>query len=326
MKLNVLLEATVEEYEARLADAQHTIDEYLQAGEIIKPEFDKLKGVVGRAIEEIANKTIAQPYFHGSGNKWYDIDQSLGSLAYDLPHNAHDMLSFGKKLAKVKAKDQPPYRAAAAFFEKYKSIAEKMRELKGKVVTTAKKREDKKIADTKERDRSFNDSTTLVGVLKEHMGDYIAKAEELAGEQYDKWMAYLAKHGWDLDVVAPEPETKMSREQYQKMKRRREIIENMTDRDGGTHNLRKASSAKRKERVDRAHNDAEASYMEWIHKLIRLIGKPVETAQMEGNPWSGSILRVKCNDGEQQAYKTQMIINFSKYQLAFNQFPTRRIK
>lgn len=47
---------------------------------------------------------------------------------------------------------------------------------------------------------------------------------------------------------------------------------------------------------------------------------------MSGNIWTGTTLMVTTNDGEEQIWNTQMIINFSKYQKMFNQFPSRRKK
>lgn len=48
-------------------------------------------------------------------------------------------------------------------------------------------------------------------------------------------------------------------------------------------------------------------------------------ADMTGNPWHGSTLHVTCVDGEKQSWNTQMIINQSKYQKLFNQFPSRGV-
>jgi bifunctional DNA-binding transcriptional regulator/antitoxin component of YhaV-PrlF toxin-antitoxin module len=326
MKIQTLFETTLlQRAEEGIARLEPEVDEALQAGEIVNPKYKELNTRIGRDLEHIARDVVGT-HFQGAGNKWSDIDPALEELYYGMPTSVNAMASFGKKLAKVKAKDTAPYKSALEFYNKYKGIAEKMAQLKPMVVSAVKKREDTKAAVAKERDRSFDDSTTLVGVLKEHMGEYIDRAGNMAAEQYDKWMKYLGDNNWDLDTVAPAPHDKMTRENYQKMKRRRDMIEAMTDRDGGQYNLRKASPEKRSHRIKQSRKAAEDSYMAWIHKLIGLIGKPVESADMQGNPWTGSILRVKTIDGEEHAYKTQMKLNFSKYDLPFNQFPTLRIK
>ena len=71
---------------------------------------------------------------------------------------------------------------------------------------------------------------------------------------------------------------------------------------------------------------AEASYRDFMHKMITKIGKPVVNAKMTGNIWTSAVLTVNTNDGEEQVWNTKMILNFSKYQKMFNQFPSRRKK
>jgi hypothetical protein len=90
--------------------------------------------------------------------------------------------------------------------------------------------------------------------------------------------------------------------------------------------IRKPSEAKLekyvKANVDAAHQD----YMAWVNKMTKKIGKGVKRAHISGSPWTGSTLDVTTNDGEEQIWTTHMIINYSKYNKAFNQFPSRRKK
>jgi hypothetical protein len=78
--------------------------------------------------------------------------------------------------------------------------------------------------------------------------------------------------------------------------------------------------------IENTIKSAEMDYNAFIQKLIEKIGKPVVNAKMIGNIWTNCMLTVVCEDGEQQKWHTQAIINFSKYGKAFNQFPTRRKK
>ena len=71
---------------------------------------------------------------------------------------------------------------------------------------------------------------------------------------------------------------------------------------------------------------AEEAYRSFMAKMIQKIGKPVIDAKMTGNIWTNALLHVTTDDGEQQTWKTQMILNFSKYNKMFNQFPSRRVK
>jgi hypothetical protein len=78
--------------------------------------------------------------------------------------------------------------------------------------------------------------------------------------------------------------------------------------------------------VEMSVQGAEASYRDFMHKMITKIGKPVVNAKMTGNIWTSAVLTVNTNDGEEQVWNTKMILNFSKYQKMFNQFPSRRKK
>jgi len=71
---------------------------------------------------------------------------------------------------------------------------------------------------------------------------------------------------------------------------------------------------------------AEDAYRNFMEKMIQKIGKPVVDAKMTGNIWTNAVLTVNTDDGEEQVWHTQMILNFSKYQKMFNQFPSRRKK
>jgi hypothetical protein len=71
---------------------------------------------------------------------------------------------------------------------------------------------------------------------------------------------------------------------------------------------------------------AEDAYRDFMEKMIQKIGKPVVDAKMTGNIWTNAVLTVTTDDNEEQVWHTQMILNFSKYQKMFNQFPSRRKK
>jgi hypothetical protein len=71
---------------------------------------------------------------------------------------------------------------------------------------------------------------------------------------------------------------------------------------------------------------AEDAYRGFMQKMIEKIGKPVIDAKMTGSIWTNAVLTVTTDDGDQQVWSTKMIINFSKYNKMFNQFPSRRKK
>lgn len=328
MKLKTLREAVdVGNLESQLANLENHVNELLAQGEIVKPEYARLKAEMDRAIDGISTKTVAEPYFHGKGDHYHKLgDDGLADLLYGLPHDINSVLSLKNKLSKVKLKDEPVYKATLALYDKYKGLAEKMKQLKTKVVTTIQKRQEKKEGERKEKEQKFNDSSTLVKVLEEHMGEYIQKAVDNAEELYSKWMEFLEQHGWDLDQAAPRPHSNMSRGDYKKREHRRNFLTQLTTARGNSATMREPSQEKKEHLIKQAKQGAHDSYMQWVHKIIGLVGKPVESATMTGDPWVRSVLKVKTVDGEEQTYLTKMILNRSKYDLLFNQFPVNRIK
>lgn len=311
-----------------LVNLEHEVDRYLEAGEIVKPEYEHLKSQIDRAIEKAAEE-ISRKHSWGKGAELHATgDEALLQLSYGVPLRATEVLSLKNKLAKVKLKDHGLYKDSLAFYEKYKALAEKLKELKTKVVTTTKKREEKKANDAKILQQKFSDSSSLVKVLKKHLEEYVDRAGEMTADQFEGWIAELKKHDWDLDKIAPRPKTTASREDYRSAQHKRNFFQSISDQDeSGRDNSKRKFSAKKKEAfIEQSRAAARASYLAWVAKMINKIGKSVESAKMVGNPWSGSTLKVVTHDGETQTWLTKMILNKSKYDKLFNQFPSRREK
>lgn len=84
-------------------------------------------------------------------------------------------------------------------------------------------------------------------------------------------------------------------------------------------------SEKCKKFVEEARKNAAEQYDLFVEKLNQKIGVAI-TARLEGNHvWSYSFLYVTTPTGD-QCWKTQQIINQSKYGKLFNQFPSRKVK
>lgn len=78
--------------------------------------------------------------------------------------------------------------------------------------------------------------------------------------------------------------------------------------------------------VKHAKENAAAQYDLFVEKLVGKIG-PVLSAGIEGNHvWGYSFLTVVKFDGSSEVWKTQQIVNYSKLGLAFNQWPSRKVK
>jgi hypothetical protein len=308
-----------------LDNLEHEVDRYIKAGEIVRPEFSTLKYQIDRALEKLGD-VVSREHTHGKGMEMVDQskdDPGLMDLSYSVPHNANEVLSLKNKLAKTKSTGHPLYKALSAFYNQHKGIAEKLKHLKGMVKTTTEKRVEKKEKEEKEYQKKFTDSASLVEVLKQHLEAYIKRAGEMAAAQYDEEIARFAKKGFDLDKAAPQPNSRMDREDYLMAKRLRAYLTDLTEEDKGS--IRKASPARKKAWIEEAETGAKNAYLAWVRKMIEKIGKAVQSAEMHGSPWTGAILTVVTKDGEKQVWNAKMIINRSKYDRLFNQFPTRRV-
>lgn len=78
---------------------------------------------------------------------------------------------------------------------------------------------------------------------------------------------------------------------------------------------------------DAVARDAAAQYDAYVAKLNMKIGEvTAATLQNLGGVWYNSILTVTKTDGTQERWSTQCILNRSKHNKLFNQFPTRKMK
>ena len=301
-----------------ISDFEQAVAKHIAIGEIVKPEFVELKRRIDRQVEKDGD-AIFDKHCVGTGRLLSDL--GLDDLSYGIPRNIHGIGAFTKKVDRINS-DHPLAIDCKDFCIKYKNLHEQMKLLKEKVVTTTQKRTEKKEVETQVKMKKFTDASSLVEVLMEHLEEFKAHAGEKAGKNYDHLMSRLEEHEWDIDKAAPRPSSMDRRDRYRYAQAYRQTLMSLTD---GTGNIRSPSAAKKGAYVDSAITAAHEDYMVWVHKMIDKIGKPVVSATMSGNPWVNSTLKVETNDGESQAWSTKMIINYSKYDLAFNQFPTRRL-
>lgn len=282
------------------------IDDHIQNGEIVKPRFDELKAKIDRHVrtrsQEIQRLHLDLPHEQRDAN-------SEGTY-WDAPDNLHSVASYAKKVAKLD-QSHPVVQAASKFVSDHMKLHDKMKTLKGMIVTTAKKREEVKVAKAADMQRKFADSSSLIKTLTKHRDEFIQRARDKAEEHFKYHLDILSKGG-GIDAVAPRPVSSMGRDAYRTATYKRDFYKNLMSKPLAAH-------------IDEAATGADHSYQAWVEKITQKIGKPVTTSDMKGSPWTGSNITVKCSDGEEQVWHTQMIINYSKYNKAFNQFPTRRV-
>lgn len=168
----------------------------------------------------------------------------------------------------------------------------------------------------------------------------VERAEAEAVKEIEAVRAKMAAGGWDLNVVAPYPESNMNRDEYQKRVSRHHKFARLTKTAAGHEyrghrqtDVREMSKEGCEREITKWRESAAFQYDAFICKLVRKIG-PCASATLTGSHvWSHSILTVtKLMDvGDNHTtvtehWKTQQIENRSVLGLYFPQWPTRLVK
>ena len=307
------------------------VAQHKKAGEILNPEYQDLVSQAKRIMRN------SEPDIISLVPNWRDDrNQDLMDLYYTSFDSFASHKKIEKLIAKVEKANNPNYKKVVAAVNQYlkdwKGIGEDIALLKGKVVKVSQKRAEAKAAAAKVLSKKKADSSALIKIFESHMNEYIAMAEKRAKDFVNDKLEVLKKHGYDLNKVAPSPNSRtMGSSEYKTAQAKRDLYRSITKSTAST--LRPGEPdirEPRKEMIDRYiemnKKGAEEAYENFMHKMMQKIGKPVVDANMKGNIWTNAILTVTTNDGEEQVWHTQMILNFSKYQKMFNQFPSRRKK
>lgn len=265
-----------------------------------------------------------------AGNK----TQELHDAYYDWPSDSFASLNkAARTIAKLKdPKFKDVVQAGNEVVKKWAPVAADLKELKGKIVKATQKRAEAKAEAEKVLEKKKGDSKALIKIFDEHMKEYVAAAEKRAKEFIDDKLAILKKAGNDLNKVAPMPNSRtMGTSEYKTAQAKRDLYRSITKSTEysvrpGQPDIREPNKAMIDRYIEMNKKGAEEAYENFMHKMMQKIGKPVVDAKMTGNIWTNAILTVTTNDGEEQVWHTQMILNFSKYQKMFNQFPSRRKK
>lgn len=174
-------------------------------------------------------------------------------------------------------------------------------------------------------------SKPIVRVVAPLKVDAIAHAEKYAKEVLADAKKTLAASGWDLQKVAPYPSGSSFDYMAKVMKYRfytgiTKAAEGSTIRHMDSPDIRVIDYTGCAKFVKEAKENAATQYDLYVVKLVGKIGTVLH-ATLEGNHiWGFSFLTVELPTGEKQIWKTQSILNQSKYGKIFNQFPTRIVK
>lgn len=348
-----LKEATGENYSTKYRGK--TLDElipivtaFIKQKEIINPEYkvllDTFKSGYRSASKIILSmewdngkkapydKWAKEPYDTPLRDKWSALHHFTSEFSYsDSPTG---LLSLGKKIKQAEKDNignEPPVKKVKAFYEKYKSLAENLKELKNYSVKTTTIR----AAAQEVKQAKFSDMVSNMQIMVDALMTQIEDAKKMAGESAEKrvdsvW-ANLEKRNWDIigDMKMRGYGGSLA-DQYIMLTdvdpKSREKNRAAGESFKFDERFRKKSAAKKKQFVTNAMQQAEQDYKNFVSKMVQKIGQGVVHANVKGHPWSDSILTIELADKSKQVWHTQMIINYSKYGKPFNQFPSRKKK
>ena len=310
----------------------NAIASYKKVGEILNPAYQDLVNQVRRVFGNTVapGRNAILDLLHKG-----DRDETLDDLYYAWPDNSFVTLG---KIEKLAAKLKPEHKSIASlandFVKKWKPVADDLKDLKSKVVKVTQKRAEAKVAAATSMGRKFADSSSLIKIFESHLKEYKDMAKTRATEFVNDKLEILKKAGWDIDKVAPRADrvSRYGTGDYKTASAKRSLYSSITKSKSDNYHVRGEPNIVGPDRtmieryIDTAVKGAEESYRNFMGKMIQKIGKPVIDAKMTGNIWTNAILTVTTDDGEEQVWNTKMILNFSKYQTMFNQFPSRRKK
>ena len=178
------------------------------------------------------------------------------------------------------------------------------------------------------KETNMNKIEQAVAPLK---NDAVKRAEEQGRAMIAHHLENLEKAGWDLNIAAPRPHTKMDRQTYKQMLALHETVRMLTksketgSRRIGDPDFRVRNPEAEDRMINQIKHDAGFQYDMFVAKLIKKIGD-VDEASLSGNyVWGYSLLTVKKGD-QTENWRTQQIINVSVLGKVFNQWPTRKVK
>lgn len=316
--------------ETRMTTHKEIVDaiaHYKKEGEILNPQFQDLKNQATRVMEKDGPDLLSLV------KNWReDRNPDMMELYYTGFRSFVSHKKIEKLVTKLEKAKDPNHtdaiKAVRQYLKDWQPVGEDLNLLKGKVVKVTQKRAEAKAVAATEMGKKFSDSSSLIKIFESHLQEYKDMAETRAKQFVQDRLDFLKKHDWDLDKAVPRTR---SYNDYKTTEQKRSLLSSLTkskhaSRRVGEPDIREPDQAKIDHYVKLNVQGAEDAYRSFMQKMIEKIGKPVVDAKMTGNIWTNATLTVTTNDGEQQVWETKMILNFSKYQKMFNQFPSRRKK
>jgi hypothetical protein len=165
----------------------------------------------------------------------------------------------------------------------------------------------------------------------------IDRAETMMRAQIERTLGKIAEADDDLNAVYPYPDSKVSREKYRSMENAHNFASKITTyhsskNPNGFSHYRGPKFVERCEDgiarvIEEVRDMAAQSFEAYAAKLTGKIGDGITSAVThQRDLWYDSDLTVERTDGSVEVWNTKIITNYSRYGLAFNQFPTRKMK
>jgi hypothetical protein len=186
-----------------------------------------------------------------------------------------------------------------------------------------------------------SDLQAIIQVLRDATAtqreDFCQRAEEVSVCQLRQQRSNLAQAGWDLNAVAPNPNSwNTSKKAYRTAKNLRSWYNQNfypdPARKPASYTVQPPPPCYVIERAEaepqtrrRARQEANQLFDAFLYKMAGKIGTPITRAALSGVIWDGCTVEVATATGETQIWTTKCILNQSVYGKLFNQWPTRRI-
>lgn len=176
-------------------------------------------------------------------------------------------------------------------------------------------------------------------VIHKQKAEAVAHAEEGARKYAEKVLRELAEAGGDQNAYAPYPRSRgwsmtpaeeAARDKHNFVGRITKADESKGyqsySTDPGKPYYRVPDERAVEKFIDEARVSAAMQYDMFICKMVAKVGE-VDTAAIEGSHvWAESYLTVEKPDGSSQIWKTQQIVNYTKYGKPYYQWPSRIVK
>jgi len=314
----------------------NAIKDALTQDEILNPDFKRMNDAARREFGREAKlfKDKAYNIFSPISSDYNVYQDDIREFMWSVPWDSFQELNkFSKavgQLRNVRSKATNDVKKmidkvlmdSNSLLDKWIPVRDNLKNIKPKVVKVTQKRAEAKVKKQEIISKKMVSSSSLVSELEGHRKEYLDTVKKKTISFIDRKMKQLEDKDMDLNKLVPKNGDSQLKAFYR--------IITVSKNTGGYQingpDIREISGKGVRNYIENTIKSAEMDYDAFIQKLIEKIGKPVVNAKMIGNIWTNCMLTVVCEDGEQQKWHTQAIINFSKYGKAFNQFPTRRKK